>query len=216
MAPLRRNKVNAKNDTANLVYPSAKEQLREILCRSSVSRGAFTLASGTRSDFYVDAKLTTSSPHAALLVGRVGWQLLRDTATARNVHVDAIGGLTMGADWMALSMGIAARLEDPRSEVQVFSVRKAPKKHGRHKLIEGNFSQGNSVVVVEDVITTGGSTLQAIDAIEAARGRVAFVIVLVDRDEGGRHALEQRGYHVESIFSRQELIDSRAANTADT
>jgi orotate phosphoribosyltransferase len=190
-----------------------RKQLREILRRSSVYRGAFTLASGAKSDFYVDAKLTTSNPQAALLVGRLGWQLLKNTATARNVHVDAIGGLTMGADWMALSMGIAAYLEDSRNDVQVFSVRKAPKKHGRHKLIEGNFSEGNSVVVVEDVMTTGGSTLQAIDAIEDARGQVAFAIALVDREEG-RKAIEQRGYHVESIFSRRDLTDSQPANIA--
>jgi orotate phosphoribosyltransferase len=194
------------------VNSASKEQLREILRRRSVSRGAFTLASGAKSDFYVDAKLTTSNPQAALLVGRIGWQLLKNTATARDIHVDAIGGLTMGADWMALSMGIAAYLEDPGNGVQVFSVRKSPKKHGRHKLIEGNFSEGNSVVVVEDVITTGGSTLQAIEAIEDERGKVAFVIALVDREEGGRKAIEQRGYHVESIFSRRDLIDSQPAN----
>lgn len=191
-----------------------KEQLREILRGSSVYRGTFTLASGAKSDFYVDAKLTTSNPHAALLVGRVGWKLLKDTASERDVHVDAIGGLTMGADWIALSMGIAAHLEDPQNGVQVFSVRKAPKKHGRHKLIEGNFSEGNSVVIVEDVMTTGGSTLQAIDAIEDAGGQIAFVIALVDRQEGGRQAIEHRGYHVESIFSRRELIDSQSANIA--
>jgi orotate phosphoribosyltransferase len=198
------------------VSSTLKEQLREILRRSSVYRGMFTLASGAKSDFYVDAKLTTSNPRAALLLGRVGWQLIKDTAKARNVHVDAIGGLTMGADWIALSMGIAAHLEDPQNGVQVFSVRKAPKKHGRHKLIEGNFAEGNSVVVVEDVMTTGGSTLQAIDALEAARGQVAFVIALVDREEGGRQAIEQRGYHVESIFTRRDLIDSEPAKIAVT
>jgi orotate phosphoribosyltransferase len=196
------------------VSSTSKEQLLEILGRSSVYRGVFTLACGAKSDFYVDAKLTTSNPHAALLIGRVGWQLLKNTAAARNIHIDAIGGLTMGADWIALSIGIAAHLEDPQNGVQVFSVRKAPKKHGRHKLIEGNFAEGNSVVVVEDVMTTGGSTLQAIDAIEAARGQVALVIALVDREEGGRQAIEQRGYHVESIFSRRDLIDSQPASIA--
>src|SRR5437764_9859449 len=112
-----------------------KEQLLEILKEKSVCRGTFTLASGAQSDFYVDAKLTTSVPRAALLVGRVGWELVKETATARNVHVDSIGGLTMGADWMALSIGIAAYLDSPSRNIQTFSVRKFAKKHGRNKRI---------------------------------------------------------------------------------
>jgi orotate phosphoribosyltransferase len=190
--------------------PTLKEQLLEILKEKSVCRGTFTLASGAQSDFYVDAKLTTSDPRAALLVGRVGWELVKETARARNVHVDGIGGLTMGADWMALSIGIAAYLDSPSSDIQTFSVRKSAKKHGRHKLIEGNFSAGHSVVIVDDVVTTGGSTLQAIDAIEAADGNVAFVIVLVDRQEGGRENIENRGHEVVPIFTRANLIDRNA------
>jgi orotate phosphoribosyltransferase len=185
--------------------PTPKEQLREIVRQKSVCCGTFTLASGAESDLYVDAKLTTSDPRAALLVGRVGWELVKETAKTRNVEIDSIGGLTMGADWMALSIGIAAQL-DEKSNIQTFSVRKSAKKHGRHKLIEGNFSEGDSVVVVEDVMTTGGSTLQAIDAIEGAGGDIAFVIVLVDRQEGGRENIERRGYPVVSIFTRADLI----------
>jgi orotate phosphoribosyltransferase len=190
--------------------PSLEAELRAILAEKSVCQGNFTLASGAQSDLYIDAKLTTSDPRAALLVGRVGWELVKETAKARNVRVDSIGGLTMGADWMALSMGIAAHLDSPESEIKTFSVRKSAKKHGRHKLIEGNFSKGDSVVVVEDVITTGGSTLQAIEAIEEAGGQVAFVIVLVDRQEGGREAIEQRGHLVVPIFTRADLIGTNA------
>jgi orotate phosphoribosyltransferase len=190
--------------------PSLETELLAILAEKSVCHGNFTLASGAESDLYVDAKLTTSDPRAALLVGRVGWELVKETAKARNVRVDSIGGLTMGADWMALSMGIAAHLDSPESEIKTFSVRKSPKKHGRHKLIEGNFSKGDSVVVVDDVITTGGSTLQAIKAIEEAGGQVAFVLVLVDRQEGGREAIEQRGHLVVPIFTRADLIGTNA------
>jgi orotate phosphoribosyltransferase len=194
---------------------SLEAELRAILVEKSVCHGNFTLASGAQSDFYVDAKLTTSDPRAALLVGRVGWRLVKETATARDIHVDSIGGLTMGADWMALSIGIAAYLDSPSIDIQTFSVRKFAKKHGRHKRIEGNFSKGQTVVVVDDVITTGDSTLQAIEAIEEAGGRVGFVIVLVDRQEGGREAIEQRGHAVVPIFSRTDLIGTNAGRRSN-
>ena len=117
----------------------------------------------------------------------------------------------MGADPVALSIGIASRIDDSQNTLQVFTVRKAAKDHGRQKRIEGNFAKGDSVVVVDDVITTGGSTLQAIDAIEEAGGRVAFVLVLVDRQEGGREAIEQRGHAVVSIFTRADLMNKDAS-----
>ena len=190
--------------------PTPKEQLLEILKEKSVCRGTFTLASGAQSDFYVDAKLTTSKPRAALLVGSVGWDLVKATARVRKVRVDSVGGLTMGADWMALSIGIAAHLEDSQAALRVFSVRKSAKEHGRLKRIEGNFSPGDSVVVVDDVITTGGSTIQAIDAVEEAGGRIAFVIALVDRQEGGRENIEKRGHRVVPIFTRADIIGTDA------
>jgi orotate phosphoribosyltransferase len=196
--------------SVDVKVPTPKEQLVELLKEKSVCRGTFTLASGTQSDLYVDAKLTTSDPRAALLVGSVGWELVKETARACNVPVDSIGGLTMGADWMALSIGIAAHLENSQAALRVFSVRKSAKEHGRLKRIEGNFSPGDSVVVVDDVITTGGSTIQAIDAIEEAGGRIAFVIALVDRQEGGRENIEKRGHKVVPIFSRGELIGADA------
>ncbi len=180
--------------------------LLSILKEKSVCEGSFTLASGAQSDLYIDAKLTTLDPRGAHLVGEVGWRLVEETAQRLGVRVDAIGGLTMGADPIALSIGIAALNHNPAAALQTFTVRKTPKSHGRHKLIEGNFSPGDSVVVVDDVITTGGSTLQAIEAVEASGGKVAFVLVLVDRQEGGRQAIEQRGHEVVSIFTREDVV----------
>ena len=195
--------------------PTPKEQLLEILKKKSVCRGTFTLASGAQSDLYIDAKQTTQDPRGAILVGRVGWEFVKRVARNLRVRIDSIGGLTMGADPIASSIGILARLEDPSSELQTFVVRKEPKTHGRHKLIEGNFSAGDSVVIVDDVITTGGSTLQAIDAVEAAGGKIAFVIVLVDRQEGGRENIERRGYRVVPIFTRADLIGTHAGRRSD-
>lgn len=192
------------------------EELLALLTEKSVCHGTFTLASGAQSDLYVDARVTTLDPRGALLIGRVGWQLVKRTAAARNVRVDAIGGLTMGADPVALSIGIASRVDDPQNTLQVFTVRKAAKDHGRQKRIEGNFAKGDSVVVVDDVITTGGSTLQAIDAIEEAGGRVAFVLVLMDRQEGGREAIEQRGHAAVSIFTRADLMSKNPSPQSQT
>jgi orotate phosphoribosyltransferase len=91
-----------------------------------------------------------------------------------------------------------------------FVVRKNVKAHGRQKLIEGNFRKGNLVVVIDDVITTGGSTLQAIEAVKDAGGRVAFVLVLVDREEGGREAIEKHGHKVVALFTRSDLVGANA------
>jgi orotate phosphoribosyltransferase len=184
---------------------SAKDRLRALLQEKSVCHGEFTLASGAKSDFYVDARVTTFDPRGACLIGEVGWALLGETAAKLGKTVNAIGGLTLGADPIALSIGIAAERGNSSTPLQVFTVRKAVKDHGRQKRIEGNFSAGDSVVVVDDVITTGGSTIQAIDAVEEAGGHVAFVLVLVDRQEGGRQNIEKRGHKVVSIITRAEL-----------
>ncbi len=183
-----------------------KSKLRAILIRKSVRRGDFTLASGAKSDLYVNCKLTALDPAAALLIGAVGWDLVKRAATGMGVRVDAIGGLTMGADPISLSIGMAAEMDAPGTAPQTFTVRKAAKDHGTKKLIEGDFSPGDTVVVVDDVVTTGGSTLQAIAAVEAEGGKVAFVTALVDRQEGGRENIEAKGYRVVSFFNRADLL----------
>src|SRR5690242_10234153 len=115
--------------------PKLKEQLLGILRTKSVCRGQFTLASGAQSDLYIDAKQTTHDPAGAILVGRVGWEVVKRAAKDLEVRVDAVGGLTMGADPIALSIAITALQENPSSKVQTFVVRKSPKAHGRQKLI---------------------------------------------------------------------------------
>ena len=96
--------------------------------------------------------------------------------------------------------------ENAANPLRVFSVRKAQKAHGQTKLIEGNFTEGDQVVVVDDVVTKGESTLKAIDAVLEAKGKVAFVAVLVDREEGGRQKIEERGYKVFPLFTKQDLL----------
>lgn len=186
---------------------TARAELKQILLGKSVRTGEFTLASGKTSDLYIDCRVTTLDPAGAILVGEVGWRTVREAMEARGLAVDAIGGMTMGADPISLVIGMESARLRPEASLQVFTVRKEPKGHGRGKQIEGNFKEGDRVIVVDDVITTGGSTLKAIDAIEAAGGQVVFALVLVDREEGGREAIEGRGIPVVSIFSRGTLLD---------
>lgn len=185
----------------------SRSELLSLLCSQSILYGEFTLVSGQKSDFYCDSKQTTLDPRGALLIGQVGWKIVQEQAAAHGMKLEGIGGLTMGADPIALAVGMAASAAQPgqTAPLQVFCVRKVAKAHGRNRLIEGRFQPGQQVVVVDDVITTGGSTLQAIDSIEAEGGKVLFALVLVDRQEGGRAAIEARGIPVHAIFTRQEI-----------
>lgn len=187
---------------------SARQSLLELLRRKSVIYGDFTLASGKKSDFYCDARLTTLDPQGALWLGEVGWAMIKEKAAALGASPVAIGGLTMGADPVALAIGIGSVIAGGPG-LQCFSIRKQAKVHGRGKLIEGNFKAGDSVVVVDDTITTGGSTLEAIDKIRAEGGHVAFALVLVDRSEGGLEAIEATGVPVTAIFSRADIDATR-------
>ena len=185
----------------------SRSELLAILCSQSILYGEFTLVSGQKSDFYCDSKQTTLDPRGAMLLGQVGWEIIEEQSEAHGWKIDSIGGLTMGADPIALAVGMASSAANPDgpAPLKVFCVRKTAKAHGRNRLIEGRFEKGHQVVVVDDVITTGGSTLQAIDAIESEGGKVIMALVLVDRQEGGRPAIEARGIPVFSIFTRREI-----------
>ena len=113
--------------------------------------------------------------------------------------------MTLGADPISLAVGMTSASEE--KPLQAFTVRKEPKGHGKGKQIEGNFTEGDTIVIVDDVITTGGSTLKAADVLEASGAKIAFALVLVDREEGGREAIEARGIPVVSLFSRSTLLD---------
>jgi orotate phosphoribosyltransferase len=167
--------------------------LDQLLLERSVKRGDFVLASGRRSSFYVDARLTTMSAQGLVLIGRVGLQAIRTTGWTP----DAVGGLTMGADPVAYAIA-ASSVESP-PQVQAFSVRKEAKAHGTGRRIEGNFAAANRVVVVEDVLTTGGSAQEAVTRVRAEGGQVVGVLTVVDREEGGRKALEAQGIEVVSL-----------------
>lgn len=185
---------------------ASRDRLIALLATRSAKRGDFVLASGRRSTLYVDCRLTTMSPEGQLLIGRQGLAALRATPW----QIDAVGGLTLGADPVSYAIAhasaLAAEADDSQPLVRAFTVRKEAKQHGTGRLIEGPFSSGDRVVVVEDVITTGGSALKATESIRAAGGIVLGVLALVDREEGGRDALEAAGLEVISLVRASELL----------
>jgi orotate phosphoribosyltransferase len=186
---------------------SDRSELRALLLSKSVKTGDFTLASGAKSNLYVDCRVTTLDSRGAVLVGRLMLDLLRREEATRGIKIQAIGGLTLGADPISLATAMTSSLQSEAAPLRCYVVRKEAKGHGRGKRIEGNFQAGDSVVVVDDVITTGDSTLKAIAAVEAEGGKVALVLVLVDRDDGGRANIESKGYPVAALFRRGELVD---------
>lgn len=183
-----------------------RDSLRQLLLEKSVRTGEFTLASGKTSDLYIDCRMTALDPRGASLIGTVGWAAVREKIHSDSLNVDAIGGMTLGADPISLAVGMTSFQQNPDETLDVFVVRKEPKGYGGGKQVEGCFKSGDSVIVVDDVITTGGSTLKAIDAIEKAGGKVLFALVLVDREEGGRTAIEERGVPVLALYSRSTLL----------
>jgi orotate phosphoribosyltransferase len=178
---------------------SDSESLRRLLLERSVQRGAFVLASGRQSSYYIDCRLATMSAEGMVLIGRMGWDAIRQAGW----RPAAIGGLTMGADPVAYAIAAASFGSD--RAIDAFSVRKEAKDHGRGRLIEGNFKTGDQVVVVEDVITSGDSAARAITAIEQSGGQVLGVLAVVDREQGGRHALETAGRRVITLTTAAEL-----------
>jgi len=177
-----------------------------LLRKKSIFHGDFTLASGAKSKYYFDCRLTTLDPKGAWLVGQSVHGIIRKEEAARKLRIDAVGGLTMGADPVALAAAMFSYWAQDASPLQTFSVRKTPKAHGQTRVIEGNFKKGNAVVVVDDVVTRGDSTIAAVNAVANEGGKVAFVVVLVDRQEGGREKIEAMGCPVFSVFRRDELL----------
>jgi orotate phosphoribosyltransferase len=164
---------------------SDRSRLVAAIKKKAIVYGKVTLASGREADYYVDLRRVTLDGAAAPLVGRVMRELVADW------DFDAVGGLTLGADPVAVAMLHAAAAEGGR--LDAFVVRKSEKAHGLHKKIEGTDVAGRRVLVVEDTSTTGGSVQQAIDAVREAGGEVVGVAVIVDRDTGAKEKIEAQG-----------------------
>ena len=177
-----------------------RTRLLDLLAQRSARRGSFTLASGRQSDLYIDCRLTTMHPEGLSLIGPAGLHALGE----RGWHPDSVGGLTLGADPVSYAIAYASQLAG--LPTRAFTVRKEAKTHGTGKLIEGAYLAGDRVVVIEDVITTGGSALRAVEAVRAAGGQVIGVLSVVDREEGGREAIEAAGLEVASLALASEIV----------
>lgn len=186
-----------------------KERLGEIILDRSFKYSdnpPFTLASGRQSNFYFNCKPTTLDPEGMNLIGEIIFDMIKDSA------VTAAGGLTLGADPIANSLAVISwQLGRP---VKSFIVRKDVKNHGTKSPIEGDVKPGEIVVIIDDVITTGGSTITAIGEARKAGLVIDRVITLIDREEGGRENILQHVEHVQSVLTRTEIMALRAQKLA--
>ncbi len=181
-------------------FETMREELLRLLREKSYEERPVTLASGRKSNFYVDGKQTALHPRGAYLIGRLFLERLGVFG-----EVEAVGGPTLGADPLATATSLVSGLEG--APLPAFIVRKEPKGHGTQSWIEGkkNLRPGARVVLLEDVVTTGGSSLTAVSRVEQEGFEVLGVLALLDRQEGGRETLEARGYRFEALFTKEDV-----------
>lgn len=184
-----------------------RNRLLELLRTRSYRQGQVTLASGKKSDFYIDCRQTSLSAEGHVLIGR----LLLAAIDEHFPGVRAVGGPTLGADPLVSAVSLTSALAN--RPLDGFLVRKEPKGHGTGAWIEGraNLEAGTPVVVVEDVVTTGGSVLQAMSRTREAGLDVLGALVLVDRQEGGRDTIEQAGFRFVALFTREDFVTRPSA-----
>lgn len=177
-----------------------KRELARILLEKSYMEGDFTLSSGLKSDYYFDGRQTSLHPQGAWLIGNIFVDMIK------NMVISGVAGMTMGADPLITATSLAARAQGLHWPGLI--VRKEAKKHGTGNNIEGmaNFSAGNTVVLLEDVVSTGGSVIKACESIRAAGLKAHEVCTVLDREMGGREALEAAGCRLNAIFTRRELV----------
>jgi orotate phosphoribosyltransferase len=178
------------------------ERLRQMIFELSYREGIFMLTSGKESDFYIDCKQTTLSPEGAYLCGK----LLYNRILEPGVNISGVGGMTMGADPLVTAVSVVSFIEG--KPIPAFIIRKEAKGHGTGSWIEGksNIPFGSKVALVEDVVTTGGTLVKAIERTEEEGYKVVQVLTVVDREEGGKEALSNAGYELLSLFTRGDIL----------
>ena len=187
-------------EVLDLTLAQAKQKLLEIVNTKAVFKGDFTLSSGQKSTYYIDGKFTSLTSDGLAFFAKVILEMIKDD------RVGYIGGPTLGADPLASAVSMWSMLQD--DPLDAFLIRKDAKGHGTSAAIEGlsNLGPDCPVVVLEDVVTTGGSTLRSVARCREAELDVLGVIVLVDRQEGGREAIGAEGLELISLFTRQDFV----------
>lgn len=190
----------------NAMQIELKKRLARILVEKSYKEGSFLLASGRQSDYYFDCRVTALDAEGAWLIGNLFYDViagLREQGTA----IKAVGGMTMGADPLVSATTVISW--EKGAPLEGLLVRKEAKGHGTNQFVEGlaNLKPGDPVVVLEDVVTTGGSLLKACQRIELSGLKIVAVCTILDREEGGREQLEKNGYKLQSLFTRKELLE---------
>lgn len=177
-----------------------REELFQIVKRLSFKRGQFTLASGQKSDYYVDCRLSTLDARGSFLIGHLLYEQLKD------LHIDAVGGMTLGADPIVSS--ILYRSAQEGRPLKGFIVRKEAKGHGAGKRVEGHIEPWMRIALVEDVVTTGGSTLKAIEAIRQEHPGIEIVRILsiIDRNAGGAEAFSRLQIPFQALYNVQAFL----------
>jgi orotate phosphoribosyltransferase len=181
---------------------ASRARLAKIITARSFGRGEITLASGRKSDFYFNLKPTMLDPEGAALLAELSFDALKDD------NIDYIGGLEMGAVPIA---GAIAQLSWLKGHpIAAFFVRKKPKEHGARLAVEGlakgETLKGKRIVIVEDVTTTGGSAIKAVDAVKDAGGEIVMVFTMVDRDEGATENFKEAGIAFRSLYKAGEFL----------
>lgn len=181
-----------------------KERLGKMILERSFKYSdnpPFTLASGKTSNYYFNCKTTTLDPEGMNLIGEIIFEMIK------NMDITAAGGLTLGADPIANSLSVISYQKG--RPIKSFIVRKDVKGHGTKSPLEGNVRFGEKVLIIDDVITTGGSTITAIEESLRAGLVVAGIIVLIDREEGGRENIANYTQNIQSVFTRTEIMALR-------
>ena len=179
-----------------------KDELIEMLCYKSFKfseEPKFKLVSGRMSQFYVNCKPTTLNARGMVLAGHLIFESVKDS------RIFGIGGLTFGADPLAVATAFASEING--RPIHAFSIRKTQKDHGIVKWIEGEMPRGQRVAIIDDVATTGGSTIKAIERARSEGLEVAKAVILVDRQEGGLENIREHVEDVAAIITRDELVD---------
>ncbi len=191
-----------QDDWRRRVGASVDERRKALLDQilETFEEREITLSSGKKSNFYLDCRKPLMTPQGQRLAGELMLAKLM-----KGPWVDSLGGMAVGAVPLVTAILAAAAHHDPGTPLLGFFVRKDTKKHGLGRRIEGHFAPGQNVALVEDTATTGGSTLEAVDAVEEAGGKVIRVLTLVNRDEGATEAFAERGIELEALFGRSDL-----------